>query len=760
MKLSIPLTVANPLSFPRVQEPVITGVPIPQRCGLRDVAAVTLQDEKGRYVRTQFEPLAWWSDGSIKWLLVQFRCELASQASKRYYLKLWDGEDEEDAPAPIASQSANKVHLDTGALRATLGASDGLFSNLELYDHKQDGWISVVKGCGGLPRMKIVTAAGKTLEWSRPHALDIELNGAERAIVKLSGWFVDDQKQPSDFSYELRLAVFRDSQQLELMHRLINHRQENHLTELALVIPVQQARYTLGNETEVTARHVLSGTEQVYGVLQESEDAGVSGWLDDSGMCTPFTARQQWWLAAQLDSFSLVTTTAHFYQRYPKSLEGGATSVKVGLLPGRSATKDSFMPANQLVDRYVLKEGESRTHKVLLAFTRESDSLATKQADDWQQQAIAFHYPLRALAPWQWYCSSGALGDLVPRSSQFRPYEQAVDESLRIFLDRRETLRLYGDRNFGDDQDAKPGSWNNGEYDYAHVGMCHFFRGAGWAWFEQVAAPYAQHMMDIDVCLSGPGQGRVHQHTVWHNQEPPKLGSHAWLRGLLTYYCFTGDLFARDTAKLIADTWSQLILSNAQLEATERGMTWPVISMLAMYQTFPEVRYLEAATKLIEQVLRLQDPVEGHFTGSMDRPTTKDRWGTFIIGSPVLESLVMYYQLTQDERAKQAVVKAAKRLARLNWLEEIGAWEYTHSKLISDERIHNAKTDKMVTPAVLYGYLYSQDEELLEKALRAFQYSEATPARNGKDLGQTYCFGVRIPALIQQAFAQRQTRAE
>jgi len=70
--------------------------------------------------------------------------------------------------------------------------------------------------------------------------------------------------------------------------------------------------------------------------------------------------------------------------------------------------------------------------------------------------------------------------------------------------------------------------------------------------------------------------------------------------------------------------------------------------------------------------------------------------------------------------------------------------------LTGEKRVHNAKTDKMVSPAVLYGYLYSGDRELWDKAVSAFRHSEGIASHDGKDLGQSYCFGIRIPALIER----------
>nr|WP_246246043.1 hypothetical protein [Paenibacillus lemnae] len=758
------------LPVERKQEPVASGVPIPEECGLQDLSGLQVQDASGKSIIAQFTPLAWWQDGvSIKWVLVQFLADTGIKGSSKYELLygIQAHKPEEQQNTCIASlHPEGSVRIDTGVWRCQVGGGR-ILDMIEIY---RDGGWEPAASPSSAPSFQLKLAGGRVCVPGRPQQMEIERNGPLSAIIRLQGdYIVKDEidkdltdltgKQvPSGLTYDIRLEAYHRRSELRITHRLLASLGHVDVEDLSFEVPFTEAREfgcAAGNENgavsesesilpaEALGVYQLSEQETRMGKRQLAEQETRDG-VRESATLPP--AREEgvvWWMAARTPRVTVMTTVKHFTEKYPKSLEAASAWLRIGLLPGWNEDRDSFLPADQREDYYVLRQGESRTHEFLLSFDR-----AKVSADFLRKQAVSFHSPMHALAPWSWYADSGALGDLLPRTDQFAKYEQAVDESLAVYLQRRETMHLYGDRNFGDDQYTGPGSWNNGEYDYGHVGMLHFLRGAGVSWFDQVAMPYIHHMMDIDVCGAGPGLGKVHQHTEKHNSEAPKLGSHAWIRGLTEYYCFTGDGFARDTAVMIADRWSQDILSGEKLESTERGMTWPVISMLAMYHTFPRARYLEAAAKLVDQVLDMQDPVEGNFTGSMDRPTTKDRWGTFVIGSPVMESLIMYVQTTNDERARHAVVAIARRLARLNWLEDIGAWEYTHSMLSGQDRIHNAKTDKMVTPGVLYAYLFSGDEELLDKALQAFTYSEHIPSRNGKDLGQTYCFGIRIPALI------------
>ena len=68
--LSIPLIVqsAGPAS---AQQPVTVGVPFP-RGVFGDDASLSLLDSLGKPVALQLNPLARWSDGSVKWMLLDF----------------------------------------------------------------------------------------------------------------------------------------------------------------------------------------------------------------------------------------------------------------------------------------------------------------------------------------------------------------------------------------------------------------------------------------------------------------------------------------------------------------------------------------------------------------------------------------------------------------------------------------------------------------------------------------------------------------
>ncbi|MFC5989101.1 hypothetical protein [Marinicrinis lubricantis] len=741
MKQLVKLTVENPLSADEMIAPVSTGLPIPAHVALKDIGRLVLCDEAGRSVPAQFVPLGWQADQStIKWLLVQCVADVPAGGKRTYTLKLADRPKEPaDQTRLVASKSSSGIVLDTGKIRVWIDKQKPLLSNAMALEG--DGlWIEIAAHAA-----VSIRTCDETYIADAPAELLLEDNGELNAVIRASGNYVSkDGNRLSGFAYVVRIEAWRGRSELKISHTIINEGKDASLQHLGIEWNVPApAVYTIGH-TGGFAEPYGSLEKNTVGVLSESFHENVYGDLSSPGNVQP-SGRHFWWMSASSQDCLFTVSVREFNERYPKSIEGLDGRLRVGLLPGRSKVKDSFPPGGQTLDCYFFKEGEARTHEVQLGVYG-----AGTDVDTLNRSVLSFQAPLLALAPWEWYTGSGALGDLAPRSETYPVYEQAADESLAIYLERRASKELYGDRNFGDDEYGRAGTWNNGEYDYTHVGMLHFLRGAGREWYEEMTRPYARHFMDIDVCHAGKDAGKIYAHCERHNSEGAKLGSHAWLRGVMEYYCFSGDRRAKEVAVMVADVWSASILRGEGFEGTERGVTWPVISMLGMYQVIPEPKYLQAAEVLIRKVIECHDPAEGDFKGTMARPTTKNNWGTFVIGSPVLESLIMYAEMTGDAAARETIVRAAKRLARLNWLEEIGEWEYTHSMLEGHERAHNPKTNKMVVPAVLYAYLYSGDEELLQKSMTAFRHSEGISSKNGKDLGQSYCFGVRIPALLDR----------
>src|SRR5205814_746290 len=79
---SVELFVEGPTSVPRRREPVTCGLPWP-RGAIPDPAHLRLEDETGRPVLLQTRVLDRWSDGTARWLLLDWLADIDSNARYR-----------------------------------------------------------------------------------------------------------------------------------------------------------------------------------------------------------------------------------------------------------------------------------------------------------------------------------------------------------------------------------------------------------------------------------------------------------------------------------------------------------------------------------------------------------------------------------------------------------------------------------------------------------------------------------------------------
>ncbi|MFY9435858.1 MAG: hypothetical protein WAQ42_03030 [Limnochordia bacterium] len=728
----LPIYLANPAPFRREREPVSGGVPIPFEEAVTSTDTFALYDDHQQSVPCQFTPLAWWPGKErIKWVLLHFQADVPPESTRTYYLRI-----NPQAPHPQASRRCiaaadpgpnhTWIRVDTGKLKAEFGINQP----------------PALSGTG----LQLKTADGLLLP-GPAQTLQLDENGPERAVVCIKGQFVDADQNPAGFAYTYRFEFYRGHTFVRLFSTITCTAGGQILKDAAWVVPNpwgEAAVYAGTTDTVPEPEAALSGQE-IY-VLQDTPDQCV---YNSGGTSFIKDQRFQGWI----HSPEVSAAVRFFWQMFPKSLEADGGQIRVGLLPEKSRIKDEFPPTSEFSGRYHLAVGESRTHELMLCFHSGDNALDPASLN---HIFAGFNQPMIPTAPWQWYAQSGALGDLTARAEAFPEFELLADRSLAMILDRRQSLRLYGDRHFGDDLLSQPDVWNNCEYDYPHVGVLMFLRGSGTGWYHEFALPAARHMLNIDIANAGPTSGMVYPHSAQHNSADPTLGSHAWLQGLLEYHVLSGDYLAREVAENTGRLWCRGILASEELYGTERALTWPLIAMLACYQIFAEPEYLKAAQRLKSRVVSLFNHELGHFEGCMMREHyPPSYWQVFLIGSPVLESLVMYDQMFPDEEVRSVIVAIARRLARINWIEELGVWEYPKPRWAQlSERVHTPKNDRMVSPGVGYAYLYSGDQELWEKAVTAFTNRCDQIDQDGKTMAQSLRFGVRMPALMAKVDAK------
>jgi len=122
--------------------PVTRGIPL-RRGALKDASKAALLDEKGKPAPCVAKAVAFWPDGSIKWLVLDFQPRLEARKVAKVKLVLGD----KARPAPVANplevaESPGSVSVDTGKLRFVAGNAGGKLALTIALDLNGDGKVA------------------------------------------------------------------------------------------------------------------------------------------------------------------------------------------------------------------------------------------------------------------------------------------------------------------------------------------------------------------------------------------------------------------------------------------------------------------------------------------------------------------------------------------------------------------------------------------------------------------------------------------
>jgi hypothetical protein len=250
----------------------------------------------------------------------------------------------------------------------------------------------------------------------------------------------------------------------------------------------------------------------------------------------------------------------YFWQNFPKAIEATPDSLTLRLFP------------KQFADVHELQGGEQKTHTFWISFAPDR---VTDEPLSWCRA------PLRPRATPPWYCSTGAVARLTPKSNDPHTlYLQLIDAAIEggdTFEHKREVIDEYGWRHFGEiyaDHEAvfHKGpyplvSHYNDQYDPIAGGAFQFLRSGDWLWW-LLMHELALHVRDIDVYHTDQDRALYNHGLFWHTYHyvdagtsthrsyprAPKVngggpgGGHHYAMGMMLHYFLTGDPLSRETA--------------------------------------------------------------------------------------------------------------------------------------------------------------------------------------------------------------------
>ncbi len=753
----IPLKIGEPTSVARSGWPVTSGVPFAQGA-LASTRDVLLCRASGERVPAQFETMARWPDGSVRWLLVDFQANTDAGQPVEYVLTTGSKTSNNPSANRLIRETPDGYLLDPGPLRIQIDRDA----------FRLPGRITLAAGdtaAIGPGAAELVTADGIVYRAGVPERITVETNGTERGVIRVEGHYVDGKDQPL-MGYRMRLTVFRGRPDVRVQWTIGNDRTSDTFAEISSA----SLRIETPNSDAVTAG-LADGRETR---IEENASLAVLQDYDDHAVVTRGNERESrerdlGYVRLQTGELTVDAMVRDFWQTYPKGLRVTADAIALDLLPE--------LPANQFArveDRteqrqimlfycyrsgnYLFKRGMEVATDVMLSFQRDADSDPAQQAAHWQN-------PLMAVAPAAHYCSSGAFWWVDPqRLDEFPRYAAAFRTSFANLERGRRERHEYGWMNYGDWFGERTWNWGNSEYDLQYVCAVHFARtgdlGAFWRGDQM-----ARHNTTVDVVhypWQTPMRELVYAHSVGHvggffQRDDSRItnrvysmagfidgardssGGHTFQGGNFLYGFLTGDRRYLEVAETVC--WNQATTYTPNWTfGIERSCGWSLYNAMSAYESTLNPYYLNAAHIYLEKVYELQDDETGGWRMRQGPPECSCPDAPHVGGKAfatgvLLHGMMMVDRVTPDPQLKQSLVRGADWLLDYSWNEAKQGFRY---KTGCPKYADHGWYTPLVTDGIAYAYEITKDDRYRDFLLRTLHIPIDKTTGSGPSSGKDF----------------------
>ena len=380
---------------PRQREPITCGVPWP-RGVLHDPGTITLVDGSGRRLPVQTRTLDRWSDGSVRWLLVDWQADVQQGSCYLLERRRQGREDPLIAPecpvVPTLVEDAECSVL-TGALEMTIRRGSDVFLTLE-----------APRDPAGEPRVCAIELQAEDDHQTRYRAridrLELEDSGPLRASVRAWGAMLDSRGRHL-VDLLARIETFAGSPVVRIQLTVRNPRPAGH----------PHGKWGLGSRGSVYFRDlslgVVPGLTPTSAVVSCSPGPGapcarvelpLELYQDSSG-------GEQWdsrnhlnrdgRLTVRFSGYrlragddenkgrragpvvvldgehgTLALTMRHFWQNFPKAVEASRAGLTLRLFPRQHAELHELQGGEQKTHCFALSLGRDRVSEIPLDWCR------------------------------------------------------------------------------------------------------------------------------------------------------------------------------------------------------------------------------------------------------------------------------------------------------------------------------------------------------------------------------------------------------
>ncbi len=673
----IRLTVDEPTKTGRQNWPVFSGIPF-SKGELARPNDLRLVDENAAEIPAQFQTFCSWPDGSVKWLICNFRANTRPEKPVVYFLETGSKSD----PAAANRSGSSKM----SAASTPTNSSD---EKPELDEKQQKRIKAVLKSISS----NVFLADGTLLEY-RAGEFKTECAGPLCAAVCGSGVY-KTKADRREFTGRCELNLFGDDF-VRVRWFVGNNILDNVMT---LVNSVDLTFQTRTTESFIFSDGRTAKKRAV--IFQETEkkaEADLDGKKSTLNHFSGFVAAdgKSWFFR-------------DFRQTWPKGLVCQKDKIIFNILPKlpRDYRPDRFDSLDETLLHYYWLKNNAYQFKRGMEIGHDL-WITTRTAHDPEIMADHLAHPLFAVCEPAYYCQTGTFAPCNPvRKGEFDRYEEAFQKSFENFEKGRQKRGEYGWMNFGDWFGESMYHWGNNEYDGAYVCFLHFIRSGNLDYFWR-GLEMARHYSTVDF-KAHPWDPKARERMCLHcfghvngffDKNDPRIqliknatqyavfdwetddsGGHDFQPGLFFGACLTGDRRMFETAEAACFCQAQRYTSNFNF-SIERAAGWPLINAVNAYQFTGNPFYLNAADLYFEVIKSKQDKETGCFNLPQDLlecdcPDKKLHRGgkAFAVGI-LLHGLIRYYEMTKLSEVRDVIVHCADWLLDYSWNEEKQGFRY------------------------------------------------------------------------------------
>ncbi len=683
----IPLILKNESGY-HGSRSVNAGVPFPKGM-LKDTSRLGLFDGANQLPVQIAVTNRWPQDGSIRWIMCDFRAPLTGSAEQTFTLKT-------DVPAKpskglAVTESPDRFVINTGTATFTVNRRN--FDFLSMVNK------TGLTGAGPY----LVDAAGTlfTTAGGSPDSVIMESVGPERAVIRAEGWFYgpDDQKF---CRYNLRTHYTAGSSELLVYYTIIitEPTARAKFRDIGFRIPgnFRDGKFG-GHDGNAVGRYLLQYEYDKFLVSPSDQPAEWRPRGDGS-------AAPGWASAGNTTLY-----VEAFRENFPNELEVSKDALTYHLWPAHGVA----MPERKVTDAnrqylWYCHEGKILDFQAPEPYYRVGNSYEARYFREAEFEnclgvaktavlRIGFDLPENNLKAWekppvlmaspQWMCDSGVFGLIHPYDPERFP---ELEKTIADTIAKEHKLQAatgpgdFGKWNYGDAHtlwNNKTGRWD--DFYRCWKGYHHASGSVPWLYYIRSGNPYyfnwavavSRHLMDIDICNWSTEESEKPQPEKYQWTRKIKGGlndykglSH-WHAGTrihdynaqtefaLNYYFLTGDSRGMDMARM----WGDAAIKNFQRPLSGREGAGTVASLVDLYLATGHKPYLELAEKFITKLYASQS-LPGHELTLIGHSTSyipakglpiplgafHDNWQNY---APWLQK---YYLMTGDREAARRLV--------------------------------------------------------------------------------------------------------